>query len=512
MRRLSLALVASACALGGFAGGLLAVWAFGFSAVGLSVAVGCLLFSTAITIWLGWRADRKVNLALGELSDALGCTSDPHDGDLKFMQHMIASLCQRLERAAGFKAGFAALGLPALIADELGDVQFASAGLLDIATDLAPGANLRAVFGFDFLTADGETFPIKQINLADRPYDAEIRRLENGRFVVGFSRTGLAIKRQHLSAFNDALASGNAAFRFAQADVQQFPALEEINAGLMVLDRSLSAIDDLANGKDARNIAPVNAGLGPQVRAVRDAMTNLTMARNDEADRRSALELKLQDIASLIDRHKSALGRIGEMAGATREDAVVVGGHLKTGRDNATKLANISRAAQTLVTDAQTTTEATNQSIGDIAHLNAEIDKMIIAIEDVSFRTNLLALNAAIEAAHAGEKGAGFAVVAEEVRTLAHATAKSAKEIKALSKKGHSRADDSVSQIEGLGKQISDLDEYLRNISNETGILAASMDDGSEALTKLESGVSDLADNATRLATEGRVRGKTPGL
>lgn len=74
----------------------------------------------------------------------------------------------------------------------------------------------------------------------------------------------------------------------------------------------------------------------------------------------------------------------------------------------------------------------THLAVGGVDKATAEIDRMVAAIEDVSFRTNLWALNAAVEAARAGEKGAGFAVVAEEVRTLAQSTQKTAKEIRAL--------------------------------------------------------------------------------
>ena len=91
-------------------------------------------------------------------------------------------------------------------------------------------------------------------------------------------------------------------------------------------------------------------------------------------------------------------------------------------------------------------------AIGEITQSSEETGKIIKTIDEIAFQTNLLALNAAVEAARAGEAGAGFAVVAEEVRNLALRAADAAK--------------NTTNLIENTIKSVKNGNELTRNTQN----------------------------------------------
>lgn len=96
--------------------------------------------------------------------------------------------------------------------------------------------------------------------------------------------------------------------------------------------------------------------------------------------------------------------------------------------ENTKQASNLSKEASTAASDGSDKMKSMSKSMGELKKSSADIAKIIKIIDEIAFQTNMLALNAAVEAARAGEAGQGFAVVAEEVRSLAQKSAQAAKD------------------------------------------------------------------------------------
>jgi methyl-accepting chemotaxis protein len=103
-------------------------------------------------------------------------------------------------------------------------------------------------------------------------------------------------------------------------------------------------------------------------------------------------------------------------------------------------------------------------SMTDIKDAGDQIAKIIKVIDEIAFRTNILALNAAVEAARAGEAGAGFAVVAGEVRNLAQRSAQAAQDTAALIEESIAKSNAGGAKLEQVASMIHAITESASKV------------------------------------------------
>ncbi len=146
-----------------------------------------------------------------------------------------------------------------------------------------------------------------------------------------------------------------------------------------------------------------------------------------------------------------------------------------------------SRENQTAVSDLSVNVDSMSDDAAKLQEETARIGSVLDVIKGIAEQTNLLALNAAIEAARAGEQGRGFAVVADEVRTLANRTRQSTAEINSM--------------LETIVSSISQAVTSMESNQTQAGQAVELAQMTVESLSSIQSNILTLSDDSQQVAS-----------
>ncbi|PKH91910.1 MULTISPECIES: methyl-accepting chemotaxis protein [unclassified Pseudoalteromonas] len=229
-------------------------------------------------------------------------------------------------------------------------------------------------------------------------------------------------------------------------------------------------------------------------------------------------------IESLVSQTHSSLSMYDDQSKRTDSVAAAINQFSATSMDISSNAESASQLAKNADEHSTQNQEALSHSVATIHQLSANMEKaqqtinslnthtasigqVLEVIKGVSEQTNLLALNAAIEAARAGEAGRGFAVVADEVRQLAHRTQQSTQEIEdtvsqlqkgsnlavELMKTSLQDSEKSVQQADAVGNLMSHVIQAIKQINDANHSVASATDEQNQVVKLLDTDIQTIS-------------------
>ena len=247
-------------------------------------------------------------------------------------------------------------------------------------------------------------------------------------------------------------------------------------------------------GKSIQSIKTVIDGTF-QVKETLVAQTSENSSAAEEMEKNiSSIKKQIQSLSQTINQSSESttkvLNDIALLSNKTdnqltsfRDSGEIINGIINSIREVSNISTSKMEQAMTLVNTSKEGGAKITATVGSLTKIfNSinEINKMVSVIQSISAQTNLLAMNAAIEAAHAGEHGKGFSVVADEIRKLATASAANSSDIT----KNLKTITDSISEAHDFGEQTA---KSFQNIQLEVENIHKSFEEITEATNQLNS-------------------------
>ncbi len=195
--------------------------------------------------------------------------------------------------------------------------------------------------------------------------------------------------------------------------------------------------------------------------------------------------------ASSLEEISSSLEEMSSMTNRNARDAQAADG--------------LMQAAMGFATGAFRSMGGLKESMAAIAQAGETTSRIVKTIDEIAFQTNLLALNAAVEAARAGEAGAGFAVVAEEVRTLARRAAEAARSTAGLIAQSASKIAEGSESASRTAETFAELEASLQKIAERIAAIASASKEqalGIEQISRATAEVEKATQHSAATAEE----------
>ncbi|GKQ44754.1 methyl-accepting chemotaxis protein [Pseudomonas syringae pv. theae] len=287
---------------------------------------------------------------------------------------------------------------------------------------------------------------------------------------------------------------------------------EEVAEGDLSKHIEVSGRDELsvlqsALGKMQQNLLTTVKEIGSAADQLASASEELNAVTEESSRGLTRQNDEIQQAATAVNEMTAAVDEVARNAAGAADASEQTSLSAVQGRDQ------VRRAVNSVGLMADEISNSTGKVEVLATRIN-EITKVLEVIRAIADQTNLLALNAAIEAARAGEQGRGFAVVADEVRALAHRTQTSTADIELMMQQVRSGADEAVlamnkskelaadtrAQSIEAGQALDRITEGVSIINEKNLVIASAAEEQAQVAREVDRNLVNIQDLSTQTA------------
>ena len=299
--------------------------------------------------------------------------------------------------------------------------------------------------------------------------------------------------------------------------------LNSINHAIQNISQGDGDLTQKLDTNHSGEVATLSISVNAFIENLRQIVSNVVHKSNDMSqpvERVNTLSKRTQEGAEL---QRTKITSVTEAIEHLTQAADEVARGTSEAANNAVEITDFAKSAdaqlqtmtqtiQTLADDISKGAEVINDLQGDVTNIVSVLD----VISGIAEQTNLLALNAAIEAARAGEQGRGFAVVADEVRSLASKTRDSTQEIQVMIENlenasqravdimrvGKDSGDQTVEKITETQSLVSQISEAILVISDKTVQIASAAEEQTAMSSEVQKNIAEVVDAVTDVSND----------
>jgi methyl-accepting chemotaxis protein len=268
------------------------------------------------------------------------------------------------------------------------------------------------------------------------------------------------------------------------------PYLEASSVLKEIAKRNLSA---RMTGEYRGDLIKMKKSLNQAVENLDKAMLQVSMTAEQVATASNQINAGSQSLSRSSFKQASSLEEIAsslhQMAATTQQNAA-----------SAKQAQEMADNARVEVLKGVESTKRLTAAVEKIKKSSDETAKIVKTIDEIAFQTNLLALNAAVEAARAGEAGKGFAVVADEVRSLAMRCAEAAKNTANLIEDSVKNANEGVAINEEVLRNLNEIQKQATRVSQVVADIAAASEQQDKGADQVNTGIQQMSQTTQQTA------------